>query len=318
MKIVLVDRGNPIPALNYGGTERVIWGLGFELSKLGHKVTFIVPKGSVCPFANVLEYFSDININALIPKDTDIVHLSFVPDCLVEYPHIITMHGNNIHTDKFDLNTVFISKDHAIRHHSDVFVYNGLLWNDYPKVNLSYKREYYHFLAKASWKIKNLAGAAKIAVKSNNRLSVMGGEKWKFYNIKRNPFYTLNPKVSYFGQVDNEKKIKIMEKSKGLIFPVLWDEPFGLAIIESLYAGCPVFGTKRGSLPELINEDIGFVSDNENELIDALREKKFSPQICHEHAIKYFSSEVMTKKYLVLYDKILHGETLNKTMPYVS
>lgn len=99
----------------------------------------------------------------------------------------------------------------------------------------------------------------------------MGGEKWTFYNIKRNPFYTLHPNVSYMGQVDDIQKIKIMEESKGLLFPVLWNEPFGLALIESLYAGCPVFGTKNGSLPELINENVGFLSNDENELITTIK-----------------------------------------------
>ncbi len=52
-----------------------------------------------------------------------------------------------------------------------------------------------------------------------------------------------------------------MQRSKGLIFPVLWNEPFGLAAIESLYAGAPVFGPNYGSIPELINEKTGYTSN---------------------------------------------------------
>lgn len=316
MNIVLLDRGNPIPALKYGGTERVIWGLGFELTKLGHQVTFIVPKGSYCPFAKVIEYDTSVNMNSLFPKDTDIVHLSFVPDYALDYPHIVTMHGNKRSDDKFDLNTVFISKNHAQRHHSEVYVYNGLVWEDYPKVDLTLKRDYLHFLAKASWKVKNLSGAAKIAVKSNNKMKVMGGERWTFYNVKRKPIYSLHPNINYMGQVDDVQKIKIMQQSKGLLFPVLWDEPFGLALIESLYAGCPVFGTKNGSLPELINENVGFLSNDEHEIITAVKEKKFSPQTCHEYAVNHFNAKVMTENYLKLYQKVIGGENLNKTLPY--
>lgn len=316
MNIVLLDRGNPIPAVKYGGTERVIWGLGFELSKLGHHVTFIVPKGSTCSFAKVIEYDTSVNMNTLIPKDTDIIHLSFVPNKDLEYPHIVTMHGNKRIEDTFDLNTVFISKNHAKRHHSSVYVYNGLLWEDYPKVNLQKERTYLHFLAKASWKIKNLSGAAKIAIKSKSKLKVMGGEKWTFYNLKRKPFYTLHPSVIYLGQVDNDEKIKIMQESKGLLFPVLWHEPFGLALIESLYAGCPVFGSEYGSLPELINEKVGFVSNDENKIIDKIKSSSFSPQECHDYAVTNFNAKVMTENYLKLYQKIINGENLNKTIPY--
>src|SRR5690606_2511330 len=138
MKITIVERSSPIPAHKYGGTERVIWGLGYELSKLGHKVTFVVPKGSSCSFADVIEHNPDVAISSLIPKDTDIVHMNFVPDDL-NFPFLVTMHGNPAKGEKLPLNTVFVSKNHANRHNSDSYVYNGLLWEDYPKVDLTLK-----------------------------------------------------------------------------------------------------------------------------------------------------------------------------------
>lgn len=315
MKIVIIERGSKLPAVKYGGTERVVWGLGYELNALGHDVTFIVPEGSICPFAKVITLDETVNINSLIPADTDIVHLNYVPKDQVEFPYIFTMHGNTQPEEILPLNSVFVSKNHAIRNNSDVFVYNGLLWEDYPKVDLTKKRNYLHFLAKASWKVKNLASSAKIAVKSNNKLEVMGGEKWTAYNLKRKPLFTLSPSVHYNGQVDNQQKLKIMQESKGLLFPVLWDEPFGLALIESLYCGCPVFGSERGSLPELITEDVGFLSNDDNELITAIKTKSFKPEVCHNYAKNNFSAKVMTENYLRLYEKVLAGEILNKTAP---
>jgi glycosyltransferase involved in cell wall biosynthesis len=226
------------------------------------------------------------------------------------------MHGNCAKGDVLPLNTVFISRNHANRNNSDVYVYNGLLWDDYPNIDLNHTRDYLHFLGKASWKIKNLSGAAQIAVKAKCKLQVLGGERWKLYNLKRKPFYSLHPNLIYHGLINNIEKIKIMQHSKGLLFPVLWDEPFGLAIIESLYAGCPVFGTKNGSLPELINDKVGFVSNNPDEIIQAIKTKKFSPKVCHDYAVQNFSAKAMTANYLKLYDKILKGETLNKIHPY--
>ncbi|MBP9848979.1 MAG: glycosyltransferase [Flavobacterium sp.] len=318
MKITIIDRGNVIPPTKYGGTERVIWGLGFELNKLGHEINYIVPKGSFCEFADIIEYDSNISINNLIPHDTDFVHMNFVPNEKINFPYLVTMHGNPSKDEILPINTVFVSKNHAKRYNSDVFVYNGLLWDDYPEINLKLKRYYYHYLAKGSWKVKNLSGAAKIAIKADKNLLVMGAEKWKFYNFKRKPFFSLNPKIKYLGMVDDNIKIKIMQESNGLIFPVLWDEPFGLAIIESLYAGCPVFGTIYGSLPELINENIGFLSNDENEIIAAIKDKKFSPNVCHEYAKNNFNSRIMTENYMKLYYKILDGETLNKDFPYAN
>ncbi|NQY28269.1 MAG: hypothetical protein HRT69_02240 [Flavobacteriaceae bacterium] len=51
-----------------------------------------------------------------------------------------------------------------------------------------------------------------------------------------------------------------------IYLPVLWNKPFGLAIIESLYTGYPVFGPNYGSLPELIPENVGYTSNSMSEI----------------------------------------------------
>ena len=318
MNITIVNKGLPIPTLHYGGTERVIWGLGYELHKMGHKITFVVPEGSSCHFADIVVLNTNVPINDLIPRDSNIVHFNGFFDSTCKFPFVYTLHGNNENNEKADPFAIFISKNQALRNKGKTFVYNGLLWEDYPKVDLLKKRTYLHFLGKSRWKVKNLAGACEIAVKSNTNLMVMGGEKWTFPNFKRKPQYSLHPKISYFKNVDNTSKIKIMEQSKGLLFPVQWHEPFGLAIIESLYAGCPVFGTNKGSLPEIINENVGFLSDDIYTIIEAAKIKTFDPKICQEYAIKNFNARIMTENYLKLYEKILNGETLNKTAPYAN
>jgi glycosyltransferase involved in cell wall biosynthesis len=102
-----------------------------------------------------------------------------------------------------------------------------------------------------------------------------------------------------------------MEQSKGLLFPVQWHEPFGLAIIESLYAGCPVFGSKMGSLPELIIPEVGFLSESIFEITRAVKELTFSPQICHDYATENFNAKVMAQNYFEVYQRFLDGEQLN-------
>ena len=316
MHILIIDITSQLPAVLYGGTERVIYDLGKSLTNKGHKLTYLVKEGSVIDFANVIIYDQQKSINEQIPEDVDIIHFhSFIGFEKVDKPYIFTMHGNGSITDDFDINTVFLTQDHAKRHGADCFVYNGLDWSNYPITNLEEKRTYYHFLGKASWNIKNLLGACKIVVKAKAKLTVMGGDKWTFKNIKKGAFYKLNPAIEYFGMVDNERKMKIMSKSKGLIFPVLWNEPFGLAIIESLYAGCPVFGPNYGSLPELIPDNIGYTSSSISEISQKMNEELYSARVCHEYALKNFSSEVMADGYLRCYKEVLQGKTLNKKKP---
>lgn len=315
MTILIEDKTALLPVLKYGGTERVIWGLGKELSKMGHKVYFLVKKGSSCDFAKVIEYNLEKSLEEQIPNDVDVVHLFNTVDKTAGKPRIYTTEGNPAPNLILDINTVFVSKNHAYRYGSDCFVYNGIDWSEYPKPDLNLNRSYVHFLAKASWKIKNLFGAIKIALKSGNKIQIMGGDRWTYANLKRGFKYLFSPKITFHGMVDNNKKMEIANKSNALLFPVKWHEPFGIAITESLYAGCAVFGSKNGSLDELIKPEIGFSSNNSEDLISAIKNFNYNPKRCHEHALKYYNSEIMAKEYLKLYTKVIKGEDLNKERP---
>ena len=100
------------------------------------------------------------------------------------------------------------------------------------------------------------------------------------------------------------------------MFPVLWHEPFGLAVIESLYFGCPVFGTTYGALPELIGPEYGHLANSGKELAQAMgRVGDWSPLACHQYALQKFSSKVMAMGYLSYYGRILSGETLEANLP---
>ncbi len=315
MNILIEDRTAMLPALKYGGTERVIWGLGKELSKLGHTVYFLAKEGSTSDFATIIPYDENKSIKDHIPNDVDLVHFFHSLGEKVGKPNLFTMEGNPASGRVLDINMVFVSKNHAKRYGSTSFVYNGIDWSDYPTPNLESERLYLHFLAKASWKIKNLFGTAKIAIKSGHKLHVMGGNRWNFRNIKRGLKYLLNPNIIFHGMVENDDKIAIAENSKALVFPVVWHEPFGIAITESMYAGCAVFGTKNGSLVELITPEVGFTGENSDDIAKAIKTFDYNPKRCHNYAVTYFNSKVMTESYLKLYEKVIAGETLNKEVP---
>ena len=62
--------------------------------------------------------------------------------------------------------------------------------------------------------------------------------------------------IRYVGEVDFPTKVKYLKKARCLIFPVQWEEPFGLVIIEALACGTPVVAFKRGSLPEFVTDGV--------------------------------------------------------------
>ncbi len=312
MNITIVDKGS-IPVLKYGGTSRVIWYLGKELSKMGHQVTYIVREGSSSPFAKIIPLNEEIDINKQIPEDTDIVHFNFTPKTEVNFPYVVTIHGNINNEQAADINSIFVSENHAKRHGSNSFVANGLDWDDYGSVNLDKKEDYLHFLGKAAWRVKNVQGAIDITKKARTKLHVLGGKR---LNFKMGFRFTLSSRITFHGMVGGEEKLNLIRPSKGLIFPVRWHEPFGLAITESLYMGCPVFGTPYGSLPEIVHKEVGFLSNNENELVEAVKNvDSFSTKRCHEYARDCYNSRVMAVLYLRKYEKVINGETLNEITP---
>jgi len=310
---VLIVNNTVIPALKYGGTERVIWWLGKELVKRGHKVTYMVAKGSSCPFANVIELNTDRPFNELVPADVDVIHLNHGVNETPLKPYIITLHGNINHQQVLDKNTVFVSANHAARFGSDIFVHNGIDPEDYGKPILNNPREYIHFLGDAAWRVKNVRGAIKIAAKAKLPLHVIGGVRFNFSQGIR---LTFNANVTFHGMKGGAEKNQIINNSKAMLFPVLWHEPFGIAIVESLYFGCPVFGTPYGSLPEIVNNEVGFLSNQSSELVQALRQvDDYNRQICHDYVMVNFTSAQMTDKYLQFYEQVLNGNSLNKTHP---
>jgi glycosyltransferase involved in cell wall biosynthesis len=94
------------------------------------------------------------------------------------------------------------------------------------------------------------------------------------------------------------------------------DEPFGLALIEALYYGNPVFGTTYGSLPELITNEVGYLSNSKQELAEAAKNwDSYNKSLCRDYAISNFCISICAKNYIQLYERILNGDTINETEP---
>jgi len=297
---ILIVHDQKLPVFTYGGTERVIWSLAKELHAMGHQVSFLLPKGSSCDFASVYVWDPTRDINEQIPDHIDVVHFQKDPGVEIKKPFVVTIHGNGNEHKDIPSNYIFVSKDHAARHGSENFVYNGLNWDDYAEPNFNIKRTHFHFLGNAAWRVKNIKGAIDIIKQTpKEELAVLGGVR---FNVKMGIRFTFSPRVKFYGMVGGQHKFELLNHSKGLIFPVLWPEPFGLAITESLFYGCPVFGTPNGSLPELISSEYGYLSHDPADLVEAIAHvDSYDRKKCHEYARDVFNSRVMAEKYYAKY-----------------
>ena len=338
MKILIVQNSR-IPTQAYDDAEQIVVWLGKNLVAKGHEVVFLVKKDSFCPFAPVLLLDEKRPLGAQIPEDVDFVHFFYHPPA--EYldlrkPYLITYCENSTTAATFDPNTVFLSADHAARHGGEVFVYPGIELSEYGKVVLDMPRNYFHFLGNTTWRGKNVHGAIDLASWAGARLHVIGGSR---VNFRKGLRITLSPSARFHGVLSRDGRNILLNGSKGLIFPIIWHEPFGLAVVESLYFGCPVFGTPYGSLPELLCRkpgaearkgkwrgqveacfsEFGCLSLKRSELVDAIRHSgAFLPHRCHEYVMDCFQIGRMTNDYLDLYEKVLNGQPLHDTAPSMS
>lgn len=310
MKIVFSHTG-VLPVLGYGGIERILFWHMAELARLGHQVVLIGhPDSKVQAYGIELIPINpnDMEWTKQIPTDADIIHLSYNYKVPGNIPTIITVHGNGQIGEIFDLNSVFVSKKHAEIHGSDQFVHNAIDLKEYPfKPKQVRAWTNFLFLAKASWRVKNLKDSVGAARKNKKHIHVTGG-RW----------IGLSRFVHNHGIVGGEKKMEIIRNCDFMVFPVRWHEPFGIAVIEAMSQGLPVIGSPYGSLPELISPEVGFIARDHKEL-EALvagdYSTKFNPEVIRKYVEDNFNVTKHAESYLKLYEKVISGESLNKTNP---
>jgi glycosyltransferase involved in cell wall biosynthesis len=303
-----------IPPPKYGGTERIVYWLARALVTLGHRVTLIARPGSRVEGVETIELSSSPGAphwETLIPGNADVIHLWGTPAQPPGKPFIVTIQGNGRIGESFHSNTVFISRRHAENHGGRHFVYNGIDPDDYPCDPAPAREDFLVFLAKASWKVKNLIGAIEIARAASLPLYVMGSRDWPLDLRKRLPSFGL---IRYLGMVGDVEKKSYLRKARALLFPVRWPEPFGIAITEALASGCPVFGTPYGSLPEIVTPDVGTLSDDAAVLLAAIHSKKPAPETCRARVLQGFTHLTMAEKYLALYREVIEHGTLSSRL----
>lgn len=289
-----------VPVQGYGGTERVATWLVRGLLEVGHQVTLIAARGSTMPGARVVEADlrllrqPDLDIRPLLPSDADVVHSHRELRIAPAHPWIWTLHGNPPAGSTFPANTIFVSANHAQRYGGTRYVHNGLDPSEY-QFNPA-KKDFDLFLGRLH-SIKGYKWAIAGAQHARRRLVLAGG--WR---------PSLRKGIRYVGSVSGERKTTLLADARLLWMPALWDEPFGLTLIEALVSGTPVLGTHRGSLPEVITPDVGFLGDSVEELADnASRVENLPPEACRARVMERFTYRQMTEGYVREYERCLAG-----------
>ena len=91
-----------------------------------------------------------------------------------------------------------------------------------------------------------------------------------------------------------------------MLFPIQWDEPFGLVLIESMACGTPVLAMPGGSVEEIVKEGVsGHVRSSVAELAECAKNLQLDPAGVRDYVQKDFSADSMIDDYLQLYSEMI-------------
>lgn len=356
MKIVQVaPLGVSVPPKKYGGSERVVYYLTEGLVKKGHKVVLfasgdsqtsaklisITPKCLFernIPFEN--RFFELIEISKAIEfadkNGYDLVHdhlydVGLPFSRISPVPIVHTTHGNT------DPNYLLVGRSDIVKEYKEAkciaisnyqrkisplnyiaTVYNGIEVDKFP---FSKKGgNYLVWLGRFDPK-KGADLAIKVAKKVNKRLILAGRlDKWvpknvNYYQKKVKPEFKKG-KIDYLGEINQKMVKKVLSNAFLLIYPLFWDEPFGLVMAEAMACGTPVIAFRRGSVQELVKDgETGFICPpgDINCLIKAVKTLQKMPKekyqtmrrACRGHVEKNFTVEKMVDGYERVYQKVI-------------
>ena len=338
----------PVPPKKYGGIEIMMEKITNELVQRGHEVTLFASGNSktkaklkaVFPkslFEMNVDWFHRsqnlINVsNAFRFADQfDVIHNHAGDNAMfftqgTKTPVLTTLHNVLPHPKSnesdeyitykyFSRKTNFVSISRNQRTHTDIKfnfvdnVYNGI---DVEKFKFAPKSKDYFFWLGRIHHGKGLSEAVEVARKTKQKLIIAGNVTCKsdeeyFAGIKSK----IDGKIiKYVGEVSEKQKIKYLCGAKALLFPIRWEEPFGLVMAEAMACGTPIIAFNRGSVSEVVKHDkTGFVAKSEKEMIRAIENiEKIKREDCRVYVEKNFTIEKMVDNYEKVYRKIIKNK----------
>jgi glycosyltransferase involved in cell wall biosynthesis len=112
--------------------------------------------------------------------------------------------------------------------------------------------------------------------------------------------------VVHHDHLSNDEVLRLMSRARAFLFPISWEEPFGLVVAEAMAAGAPVIATPRGSLPELVENGVtGFLAESDEELAACLRRVgEIDRAACRRRGETLYSADRMVSDYEALYRRL--------------
>lgn len=357
--------------ITYGGTEAFAYDLVENLLKRGHKITLFASSDSQtnASLKSVIDSESarKIELNeklslpyylllvrklALESENFDIIHNNFYNTYLVsafapfiKKPILHTIHNPYFHYKEWskvlklylegqNQHVVFLSnyvKSIAGNIPNSYVVPNGININNFPFNNKpSNSLLWIGRMAPEKGASEALQAALTAGKKLLIAMVVKEGQEAYFENqIKPH----IGGNITLQESLSEEEKAKAYQNARATLFSIMWEEPFGLVMLESMSSGTPVIAFARGAIPEVIKDgEAGFIVNPSNadmrgdfivkktgveglceaiERIYSMPEEKYQTMRnnCRKHIEENFTIEKMIDRYEGLYRKITEGNS---------
>lgn len=321
--------GIPVPPKHYGGIERFVWILLKALIERGHEITLFASYDSsvpcrLIPFKNLFTLYSRL---LRMRKEFDIIN-SF--GRLLYLLPVIPLNSIKVQSCACPINpkkvrivnklakgtlTFVASSNSCAQRLTDIGRWTTIYYavdTEQYSYNPHPNEGHLLFLGRIS-RIKGAHTAIDIAKAVNLPLKLAGNidvpaSGLRYFKEVIQPQID-GRQVQYVGPVDDYQKNKLLSEASALLFPIEWEEPFGLVMIEALPCGTPVIAFRRGAVPEILTEGLnGFICDSREEMISAVgKVNQIDRAQCRKTVEMRFSAEKAALEYEELYMQLLNN-----------
>ena len=330
-----------VPPLYYGGTERIVSYLTEELVRQRHEVTLFASGDSVTSARLVPCCTNSLRLEnscidpiphhlLMLERVCRMAHQFDVLHFHIDYLHyslsrrcnfrqLTTLHGRLDIPDLVPLYREFLEMPLVSISDSQRLPicwanWQGTVHHGLPLDLLQFSPrggDYLAFLGRISPE-KGLDAAIEIAKRSGMKLKIaakVDKADLYFYESEIRPLLH-GPLVEYIGEISEQEKQQFLGNARALLFPINWDEPFGLVMIESMACGTPVIAFARGSVPEVVLDGVsGFLVDDIEAAVRAVSQLALlSRKRCRSYFEERFAVARMATDYLAMYGELMAGK----------
>ena len=331
-----------VPPQYYGGTERVVHFLTEELVRQGHDVTLFASGDSVTTarLAAMCERSLRLDPNSVdalahhvmmlehvfrAADDFDVLHfhidyLHFPLSRRAGRPNVTTLHGRLDIADLIPLYHEFpdmplVSISNAQRQPLPHARWVSTVYHGLPSDLFTVEEApgpYLAFLGRISPE-KRVDRAIEIARRAGLPLKIaakIDEADRAYFDQEIAPLFEL-PFVEYIGEIGESEKQAFLGNARALLFPIDWNEPFGLVMIEAMACGTPIVAWPGGSVAEVMENGVtGFIVETIEDAVDATRAVgDLSRRRVRDVFDDRFTAARMARDYVAVYERVGSDES---------